>query len=627
MPFNYLMQMRTSYLLALLILIIMVIAPQLLAQSGDKWDKEKTDRLYSLVSTADSLYLSRDWSKAAQIYEQIVALADDDALSAYRLGSCYHRIGDYPSAIRAHQMATSHSSNIPLSIYNLACAYSLAGDRDNAFEALYSAIDSGYNNGDLILRDSDLDNMRDDPRFQDVLQRVFGKGYTGFDGPGPTVEQMREGIKLLVNTIQEMHPNPYRHFSKQAWNERTEEVLDRVSSLDEVGYYVEVRELAGMAADVHTSAYPRAGSSVLRDSYSLRFWHFADGLYIRAASPELEHLIGAKVVEIAKTPFQQAWHTIMSKMSTENEWMSTYMAQFHMQFPDYLQALGLGDSPTGGQWTLLMPNGDVEEVYIEATDSSGYLGVIGTSLGVTAPRGWKQGPDGLDALPMWLKQLDENYWYEYLPEHKAVFMQFNLPRNHGKPWFEFLDGMFEFIRTNAQVERLIIDLRHNEGGWAYMSQTLTHRVIQTPKINKPGHLYVLTSRVTQSAGVTISAELDRETYSIFVGEPGGAHPNFYNGPMGNHPPNALPGTDIVFRVSTVLQQESDALDDRCYVAPDIPVGMTYEDYSSGRDPVLEAALNFPDEEGRKFFVDAGGRDLSLYFHWRRPTQKEAFRDN
>jgi hypothetical protein len=600
--------------------------PHLLAQSDDRPGTDEINRARQMVAEADSLYAAGQWAGATQLYAQIVALNTADAESMYRLGVCYHLDGNFPGAIKAHQMASSYPENRPNSIYNLACAYSLSGDKDRAFGALQSAIDVGFDNGRLIIGDSDLDNIRDDPRFQEIAHRVFGEGYTGFDGPGPTAVQMREGIRLLVNTIRARHPNPYRHFSQQDWDERTEAAIKRVESLDEVGFYAEVRELAGMAGDVHTSAYPLPGSNVLRDAYALRFWYFEDGLYIRAAAPEFEHLIGAKVLAIQGLPIEQAWNKVMNKMSTENKWMSYYMAHFHMQFPAYLDALGLGDSPRGGQWTLLMPNGERQDVYLEATGSPGYIGAIGTSLGIDAPEGWKQAHDRFDEPPLWLKNREKNYWYEYLEEHGAVFMQLNVPRNHGRPWKKFLDQMFEFIRQHSDVERLIIDLRHNEGGWGYMAQALARGVIQTPKINRPGHLYVLTSRVTQSAGITISVKLEMETYAIFVGEPGGAHPNFYNGPMGNHPPNALPGTDIVFRVSTELQQESDALDNRCYMAPDIPAPMTYDDYSSGRDIVLEAALNLPYEQGREFFLDAGGREIPLYFHWRRPTQKNAFEE-
>ncbi|MFB3080000.1 MAG: hypothetical protein ACE1Y4_18550, partial [Lysobacterales bacterium] len=127
-------------------------------------------------------------------------------------------------------------------------------------------------------------------------------------------------------------------------------------------------------------------------------------------------------------------------------------------------------------------------------------------------------------------------------------------------------------------------------------------------------------RLTQSAGVTFVVKMAPVTHAIFVGEPVGAHPNYFNGPWGNHPALALPGTDIVFRVSTILEQHSDPIDNRHYIAPDVPTTMTYADYATGRDPALEAALRLTEEEGKSFFMDAGGREIPLYLHWRRPSQ-------
>ena len=274
--------MRSLRILMCLVIVLLAlsvpISPHLRGQSDDRMVTDEINRARSMVVKADSLYTAGQWASAAQLYEQIVALNEVDAMSMYRLGLCYHLDDNLPNAIKVHQMASSYPENRPNSIYNLACAYSLSGDKDRAFEALQSAIDARFDNGTLIVRDSDLDNVRDDPRFQEILRRVFGEGYTGFDGPGQTVEEMREGIRLLVNTIRARHPNPYRHFSQEEWDERTEAAIKRVESLDKVGFYVEVRELAGMAGDVHTSAYPMPGSNVLRDAYALRFWYFEDGL-------------------------------------------------------------------------------------------------------------------------------------------------------------------------------------------------------------------------------------------------------------------------------------------------------------------------------------------------------------
>lgn len=54
--------------------------------------------------------------------------------------------------------------------YNLACSHSLVGEIEQAFEELKSAIDMGYDNFDLLLIDDDLDNLRNDPRYRDLLE-------------------------------------------------------------------------------------------------------------------------------------------------------------------------------------------------------------------------------------------------------------------------------------------------------------------------------------------------------------------------------------------------------------------------------------------------------------------------
>ena len=52
--------------------------------------------------------------------------------------------------------------------YNLACVYALAGDKDRAFECLENSITSRS----WIENDPELASLRDDPRFQAILDRL-----------------------------------------------------------------------------------------------------------------------------------------------------------------------------------------------------------------------------------------------------------------------------------------------------------------------------------------------------------------------------------------------------------------------------------------------------------------------
>ena len=56
--------------------------------------------------------------------------------------------------------------------YNLACSYSLNKKINKAFESLFKAVDLGYNNLSHIKKDQDLNNLRHDLRYEEVLKRI-----------------------------------------------------------------------------------------------------------------------------------------------------------------------------------------------------------------------------------------------------------------------------------------------------------------------------------------------------------------------------------------------------------------------------------------------------------------------
>jgi len=58
------------------------------------------------------------------------------------------------------------------SYYNVACAYSILGDIDDALKMLDHAVQHGRGNLEWIEHDPDLDNLRADPRFAVILNRI-----------------------------------------------------------------------------------------------------------------------------------------------------------------------------------------------------------------------------------------------------------------------------------------------------------------------------------------------------------------------------------------------------------------------------------------------------------------------
>ena len=61
----------------------------------------------------------------------------------------------------------------PTAHYNLACRYALLRQPDLALRTLRKAVELGYRDFLYMIRDRDLDSIRRDPRFRDLL-REYG---------------------------------------------------------------------------------------------------------------------------------------------------------------------------------------------------------------------------------------------------------------------------------------------------------------------------------------------------------------------------------------------------------------------------------------------------------------------
>ncbi|MCB1009471.1 MAG: tetratricopeptide repeat protein [Acidobacteria bacterium] len=81
--------------------------------------------------------------------------------------------GDFPKAVAALAIATEVTPDSPFAWYNLACAQARTGDHKHAIASLERALDAGLPRPDQMKSDSDLDSLRDEPAFQQLLARAI----------------------------------------------------------------------------------------------------------------------------------------------------------------------------------------------------------------------------------------------------------------------------------------------------------------------------------------------------------------------------------------------------------------------------------------------------------------------
>jgi tetratricopeptide (TPR) repeat protein len=90
----------------------------------------------------------------------------------FNLGYAALQARDYATGVEAFNRAIALNHRLGTSSYNLACAYALSGNRDAAFQALNKARAAGFNLGNYLTDDEDLDALRDDPRYEALRKEV-----------------------------------------------------------------------------------------------------------------------------------------------------------------------------------------------------------------------------------------------------------------------------------------------------------------------------------------------------------------------------------------------------------------------------------------------------------------------
>jgi len=89
----------------------------------------------------------------------------------FQRGHSYHRLRDFAASVADFKRAHTLGFQKQTSAYNIACSLSLQGKKDEAFKWLEVSITAGYQNWGVILNDSDLDNLRKDPRYEALINR------------------------------------------------------------------------------------------------------------------------------------------------------------------------------------------------------------------------------------------------------------------------------------------------------------------------------------------------------------------------------------------------------------------------------------------------------------------------
>ncbi len=111
----------------------------------------------------------------------VLELHLDDIGMRIRIGNGLLKAGKYEEALVQYRKALEIDPEDDIAWYNIACAYSLLEDLDESVAALEKSVEYGYDDLEWMQRDSDLDNIRDHPRYKALVEKLEQRGDGGAD--------------------------------------------------------------------------------------------------------------------------------------------------------------------------------------------------------------------------------------------------------------------------------------------------------------------------------------------------------------------------------------------------------------------------------------------------------------
>jgi tetratricopeptide (TPR) repeat protein len=544
----------------------------------------------ALIARADTLTRREQWPEARDAWRRVLAANPYFARGWLALGTVERSAGNGSGAIRAFEHylelggappaeRTVSGGSAPADVaYGIASLHAVAGRWDSASQWLQQALQLGLRNPFQIGRDSTFRALWAEPRFAPYVARAASR-----------IEGWKADVLLLRNEIRRVHAGP--NANMRAVEEAADRLIADIPLLSEGAFVLRVQRMLALTGSGHTTI-ALEGIERWNRTLPVNFETLSDTLCIVAADSAYADLVGARILAIGGKPVEAALPMIDSLASVDNRF-GIYRARARsLRWPQVSAALGLAPNDSTAEFLVRTLGGARKSVLIRARSNRyadfsggppGYSFIPGAPNWVTVDSLLRDKP-----LPLSRRDLRSPQWFTYLPETRTVYFGFNSVTNDPRESLaQFAARLLRFV-DSTRTERLIIDLRANNGGNSRLLLPLTDGIAAS-RVNRPGGLYVLIGPYTYSAAMNAATLLERHTQATFVGEPTPSSPNF----VGESNIFFLPNSRLTLSVSDIYWQTSWPFDQRQSIAPSVYLPPTLAMRRARRDAALEAILAAP----------------------------------
>lgn len=397
----------------------------------------------------------------------------------------------------------------------------------------------------------------------------------GVPAPSPDEGGRRQQeLDWLVAALERRHPDMHSVTPPARFEAEVAELRRRLPSQTPAGSFVGLMRILALVGDSHTRLEDFAPVEERVLPVVCGAW--PDGWWVTGVQPDRSDLFACRVLAIQGRPVEECAEVLAPLVPHENGIVLRQGVARLLTLPQVLAEVGLVDDPERVELLLRDPAGLERTLELEAVARADLQ-----PWGAFAPPGWSN--------PLYRTRMDQPWWWTELPGSGVLYLQYNRCADRPEAPFVVLAAEILERLDRGDLERLVIDLRHNGGGDSRVLQPLLSGLSGRSRWRGPERVVCLIGNGTYSSAQMNALELRRELGALLVGEPTAQKPNSF----GEVRAFRLPFSGLEVSCSTRRFRQLE--DDPPSLEPDVLVPTTFDDLYRGRDPVLDRVL--ADAEG------------------------------
>jgi hypothetical protein len=384
------------------------------------------------------------------------------------------------------------------------------------------------------------------------------------EGLSLSKEQRHQDLAFLASELPKRHANAFHFISREGFEAEVAELDGKLDHLNDDEIYVGMDRVANSIGDGHT--YIRVPED--NANFPIDIERFGEEYRVVATTAENEKALGTRVVKIQGMPIARA-RELLIPLTPADETQVLRDSRFlgFLTTGIFLHGIGIIPDRNLARYTLALDTGQEFTMDIHAV-----------APGESSKLSWIY---AFKDRPLFRQNPGDNFWCTYLPDAHTVYCSFRGYKDLGKK----SKGLFDLI-DRQHADKLVIDMRLNGGGdYNQGLSHLVHPIRDLADINRKGHLFVLVGPDTFSAAMSNAAHFRFQTNAILAGQQIGEKPNSYQ----EVHETKLPNSHWTLRYSVKFYKFVESGEN--VIRPDREIIPSWDDYRSGRDPVLEWVLN------------------------------------